>query len=278
MKTCTKCGLEKDEEEFYVRDKATGQRRKDCKDCILDKDRIRRLGSDQKCTGPDCERGIWSKELSLCRAHTRQIQRGKELKPVQISKEKVVVRKPVDPNNKVCARCNIELSLDHFYTNPKGETRSYCIPCQAEYLKEYQETYEQPGRVEYFQQYYKDHKDEYAERSLNWRRDNPEQWGSYASNWAKTNPAKAAANASVRRARLRGNGVYIITTRDIRRLIQRFDGMCAYCKVRPFEDLDHIFPISRGGQHSIGNLLPACKPCNHSKFTKLLVEWKYCAS
>ena len=33
-------------------------------------------------------------------------------------------------------------------------------------------------------------------------------------------------------------------------------------------------PISRGGSHGVGNLLPACERCNKSKATKLLIEWR----
>jgi HNH endonuclease len=37
---------------------------------------------------------------------------------------------------------------------------------------------------------------------------------------------------------------------------------------------DHVVPISRGGKHSEGNLVPACRSCNSSKRDLLLVEWK----
>jgi len=29
--------------------------------------------------------------------------------------------------------------------------------------------------------------------------------------------------------------------------------------------MDHFLPISQGGPHTLGNLLPACGPCNISK-------------
>lgn len=65
-----------------------------------------------------------------------------------------------------------------------------------------------------------------------------------------------------------------VLERDWRRLLNRYDGMCAYCKVAPAESIDHVVPVSRGGSDMIGNYLPACKSCNSSKCDKLLVEWR----
>jgi 5-methylcytosine-specific restriction endonuclease McrA len=64
-----------------------------------------------------------------------------------------------------------------------------------------------------------------------------------------------------------------VTDADVVRLVRRFDHRCAYCGAQ-WEQLDHVIPISRGGAHSIGNLLPACGRCNRSKKDRLLIEWK----
>lgn len=79
---------------------------------------------------------------------------------------------------------------------------------------------------------------------------------------------------SVRRARKRAAGVFAVSPGDIERLVQRHHGMCAYCRQKPWEHLDHVVPLSRGGRHSIGNLLPACSGCNCRKSSKFLIEWK----
>nr|WP_239115333.1 HNH endonuclease [Streptomyces sp. SID8499] len=47
---------------------------------------------------------------------------------------------------------------------------------------------------------------------------------------------------------------------------------CVYCDA-PGGTVDHVIPLSRGGQHAEGNLVPACKSCNSSKGDKLLIEW-----
>jgi len=51
----------------------------------------------------------------------------------------------------------------------------------------------------------------------------------------------------------------------------------AYCLKPPDEATitwDHIIPISRGGTHSVGNLAPACKPCNSGKQSRTAWWWR----
>ena len=54
-------------------------------------------------------------------------------------------------------------------------------------------------------------------------------------------------------------------------------GACYYCR-RSFapKDLtmDHIVPISRGGQSTKGNVVPCCKECNNAKKQLLPMEWE----
>jgi 5-methylcytosine-specific restriction endonuclease McrA len=98
-----------------------------------------------------------------------------------------------------------------------------------------------------------------------------------ARRWAAANPAAVSAlrrNYKIRRhsQEERGPGV---SARDWERLLNRLGRRCAYCNNKPAGlQMDHVFPLSRGGQHSIGNVLPACPRCNLSKGARLLVEWK----
>lgn len=106
--------------------------------------------------------------------------------------------------------------------------------------------------------------------SAQWRKDNPERFKEQMRNWRAKNKQRKQELEHRRRARKLNNGVYIISPKDMRKL----SGPCFYCESIDGVTMDHIIPISRGGTHSIGNLVPACKSCNSSKGDKLLVEWK----
>jgi 5-methylcytosine-specific restriction endonuclease McrA len=47
-----------------------------------------------------------------------------------------------------------------------------------------------------------------------------------------------------------------------------------FYKAKTPSEQDHVYPLSRGGSHGIGNVLPVCRPCNLSKGAKFLIEWK----
>ncbi len=37
--------------------------------------------------------------------------------------------------------------------------------------------------------------------------------------------------------------------------------------------MDHMMPVSRGGEHSERNVVPACKTCNSKKWNKTPLEF-----
>ena len=77
--------------------------------------------------------------------------------------------------------------------------------------------------------------------------------------------------SSIRRARKETNGVYSVTSRDMRALMSKPCQACGAANV----ELDHLVPISRGGAHSIGNLIPLCRACNSSKNNLTWAEWRH---
>jgi 5-methylcytosine-specific restriction endonuclease McrA len=120
-------------------------------------------------------------------------------------------------------------------------------------------------RLAYGRAYRRANREELArkdrQRRAQWRERNPDAWRLQVQ---RTNRA--------RDARLRGAGGRV-AARDWARLLVRYRGCCAYCGERATTQ-DHVIPLSRGGRHTIGNVLPACQSCNSSKHDRLLMEWK----
>lgn len=55
-------------------------------------------------------------------------------------------------------------------------------------------------------------------------------------------------------------------------ILARWRRACAYCN-GVATHLDHVEPLSRGGEDVESNIVPACAPCNLSKGAKTLAEW-----
>lgn len=101
-----------------------------------------------------------------------------------------------------------------------------------------------------------------------YRKENPHK----RSQWAIENPDKQKAIYARRRARKKGVGVFKVENTDLNRIYAQ---SCTYCGSREDIQIDHVIPLARGGNHSLGNLTAACKSCNLSKKDLFLTEWKY---
>jgi len=75
------------------------------------------------------------------------------------------------------------------------------------------------------------------------------------------------ARASQRRARLCGQTTPFTAT-QWRAMKEHYNHRCVYCG-RKMQRLtqDHILPLSKGGTHTLGNIVPACLSCNARKYT-----------
>lgn len=73
------------------------------------------------------------------------------------------------------------------------------------------------------------------------------------------------------RNRLIAKNNYDLKPKEILKL---YNSNCYNCETNEALSIDHIIPLSRGGNHSIGNLMTLCRKCNSSKGNKLLTEWQ----
>lgn len=108
-----------------------------------------------------------------------------------------------------------------------------------------------------------------------WRDRNRDRIAAYDKAWGAAHRENRRENGRQYRLRLVGAEFVGVTDRDWCRLIDRHRHRCAYCgEHRPLTQ-DHVIPITRGGRHAIGNIVPACIQCNAAKNDRLLSEWKH---
>jgi 5-methylcytosine-specific restriction endonuclease McrA len=75
-----------------------------------------------------------------------------------------------------------------------------------------------------------------------------------------------------RRARIRQATAVYISKADLRARVEALGNRCVYCAA-PWEHIDHVKPIARGGPHCLSNLRPACRICNQSKSSMPHLLW-----
>lgn len=92
---------------------------------------------------------------------------------------------------------------------------------------------------------------------------------SRARNKEKNRPAKNARQ-QIRNRKVQGS-THVISAKDLRRL---YSQPCSECGTMKNLSIDHIIPLSRGGSHSVGNMMTLCRSCNASKHARTIMEWR----
>jgi 5-methylcytosine-specific restriction endonuclease McrA len=101
---------------------------------------------------------------------------------------------------------------------------------------------------------------------------NPEHYRQLAKKQYAKSKESALNSAARRQARIKSCKTFVITAKEIALLRA---SVCFYCGAKDQIELDHVVPISRMGDHGIGNLVPACLPCNRSKGDLFITEWQF---
>jgi len=78
-------------------------------------------------------------------------------------------------------------------------------------------------------------------------------------------------HARLRKVRKKTNGIFLVTLKEQRQI---YSQPCFYCGSLDSIQIDHVVPLSRGGTHSIGNLVAACALCNNQKNKWFITEWR----
>ena len=64
-----------------------------------------------------------------------------------------------------------------------------------------------------------------------------------------------------------------LTTEQWEDCIKHFEGKCAYCGKKKKLTQEHFIPLSKGGEYSVNNIIPACGSCNSSKRDRDFFKW-----
>ena len=111
----------------------------------------------------------------------------------------------------------------------------------------------------------------YKYAAAEYRKSNPEKVARAGRNWRKNYPEKPRALNQRRRVVKLSVSNFYISAAEIAKI---YSSPCFYCGSGNKITMDHVLPLSRGGWHSIGNLIPACSSCNSSKGSKTIMEWR----
>jgi 5-methylcytosine-specific restriction endonuclease McrA len=208
--------------------------------------------------------------------------------------------------------CKQILPLNSFSPSKLGKfgVRSKCRPCCAKQAQqyrtknpdkvaEYNKSYRanNPEKIAYHSQkfraenpdyaknYYAKHREteikrgkahywantsKQAARKRHDRLTNPEKYRQRNKRYAQNNREQLNAKHARRRALKQNAKTYCISRKELWRL---YNSKCFYCGDKS-TTMDHVIPLSRGGSHGIGNLVPSCGPCNYSKAGRTITEWK----
>ncbi len=242
-KRCTRCGLTKQADEFYVKNKATGALQSRCKSCHGEvmKDRYqdggRERGKAYAAAHRNRNRSAYNAYKAAWRAANPEA-------------EKAIARRADDKR--------------------KPTKMAYRV-ANADRLREQSAEYREANRETIRRQAaeYRDaNRAILAERQKQWRTANPEAYSEIHSRWKKAN--KGLVNAATHRRRMAMRGCSEHHTAAEWEALKEACGFICLCCGRGDVELerDHVQPVSKHGGNAITNLQPLCRACNGAKAAK----------
>ena len=125
---------------------------------------------------------------------------------------------------------------------------------------------------EYKKKYRDKNREELNRKSREYTKKFPEIRRLAKVKWARKNRLhKSVLNRNWNAKQLGAIGSF--TTKEYKDKLDFYNNKCGYCLERNPYTIDHIIPISKGGNNYIDNIMPACLQCNGQKRDYLLEEW-----
>lgn len=173
---------------------------------------------------------------------------------------------------KKCSVCQNEKPMESFPRDRrlKSGRKSRCTDCnRAAYKDYYLKNTDKVREVSRRKQrdYVPKNPILFKENQKKWRENNKEARSEYWKKWRAENPDKAWLKNQNRRIRKKSGK---ITKEEISNFLNNSEYICFYCSrdCRESYHLDHFYPLSKGGEHKISNIVMSCPPCNLRKSDK----------
>jgi len=183
----------------------------------------------------------------------------------EVGMSKQFPRVDLDNGNRLCNKCKEEKGLGGFPKNKncKGGRERTCKTCVYK-ARESQKA----NQKNLAAKWYLENRGVAIERQQKRYQENKERLQAYGRQHAKDNPEIYKAARHRRRAAKRNNGSNDLTATQIKWLFDNFP-QCVYCCSEDSLTIDHVIPISKGGQNTLENVVIACMSCNNKKRAKL---------
>lgn len=158
---------------------------------------------------------------------------------------------------------------------------------QKEYMKEYSQLDKEKERKkqwrlnhpeyrkQYMKQWHLNNKETEDERLQQWRIDNKEHAKEYGKQYYQTPKGKTNRQRNnTKRIAKEKEIVNTLTSEEWIDILKKYKFKCAYCDMEfnlfDKPEKDHVIPISKNGDNTKENVVPACRSCNAKKYNKLI--------
>jgi hypothetical protein len=190
----------------------------------------------------------------------------------------------------VCKSCNKKYWQENKnkFLELKKEYRKKNKDAITKQSKEYNDSHKEIFKITHAL-YRKNNREKCSAYGKKYKELDPEKWKKYGLEYREKNKEKIAArqkkylqnpevkiksNMATQRYRtIKRSLPSTMTCGQWEYIRLHFNNRCAYCgKESPLEQ-EHFLACSKGGEHTINNIIPACKSCNSSKREKDFFEW-----
>lgn len=173
-----------------------------------------------------------------------------------------------------CKKCNATLTSEWRHRKKLADPKGYKEMLRRHHLNRDPERVKELKRESY-KRCVAVNPEKFREERREWWVANKEKARASSRKWSKSNPLKRQEHCRAYQAKKLGVTIEHVDREEI---FKRDSGHCQICTkeldktAKNGWHLDHIMPISKGGNHSMANVQVLCPSCNISKGAKILPQ------